>query len=325
MIKYLKLIRIQNLLMVPFTMYLLRYGIIQPILENGYSFALGQQVTLQLSFLHFNLLILINVLLGAAGFVINDYFDRKIDSINRPNQVIIGNTVHRRFAIILHFTLNAIAVLIAGYFSWLFKKPYIVLVYLMISGIFWFYSTTYKKQFLIGNIIVALGTATIPLQLAYFEIIMLLKTYGSAMVAQGLTFKILFYWIAAFGLFAFLTNLIREVIKDMEDFEGDSSYGRNTIPVVLGIKTSKIIVIVLHLATIWLLSYFYFHYITDPISKWYLLFFVAIPLLIVAILITRADTIKHYHMLSQSIKIIMLFGILYAVVAHYLIEFIFKM
>ena len=311
--------------MVPLTMYLLRYGVIEPILEYGYSFALGVDMELQLPFKLFNILIAINMLLGAAGYVINDYFDRKIDSINRPNEVIIGNTVHRRFAIILHFVLNSIAILLAAYLSWYFRKPFILVSYLMIVGIFWLYSTTYKKQFLIGNIIVALGTTMIPLQLAYFEILPLIQTYGTDMIMKGLTFKTLFYWLAAFGLFAFLTNLVREIIKDMEDFEGDSSYGCNTLPVVMGIKASKITVIVLNLVTVWLLTFFYFHYILDPISKWYLLFFVGIPLLLVALLTVWATKVKHYHLLSQAIKVIMLFGILYSLVARYLIQFIFNM
>jgi len=135
------------------TMYLLRYGIIQPLLEYGYSPSLGEPITLQMPNSIFLTLVIINVLLGAAGYIINDYFDRKIDSINRPHKVIIGNTVHRRFAIILHSTLNGIAVLLATYLSWYFKKPLIVVAFIMLGGIYWLYSTTYKKQFLIGNIV----------------------------------------------------------------------------------------------------------------------------------------------------------------------------
>ncbi|MFA6402195.1 MAG: geranylgeranylglycerol-phosphate geranylgeranyltransferase [Salinivirgaceae bacterium] len=325
MIKYLKLIRIQNLLMVPLTMYLLRYGIIEPALTYGYSFALGENMQLQLPFLLFNLLILINMLLGAAGYVINDYFDRKIDSINRPEEVIVGNTVHRRFAIILHFTLNAIAVILSGFLAWHFRKPLILVAYLMIVGIFWLYSTTYKKQFLIGNIIVALGTAMIPLQLAYFELNALIQEYGLAMALQGQSFKVLLYWLASFALFAFLTNLIREIIKDMEDFEGDSSYGCNTIPVILGVKSAKIIISMLSILTIWLLWYFYNSYLNNQISKWYLLFTIAIPLVVVTYFTVTGNSVKRFHYMSQFMKIIMLNGILYSVVTYFLMEYLIKL
>ena len=176
-----------------------------------------------------------------------------------------------------------------------------------------------------GNLIVALGTAMIPLQLAYFDISALIQTYGPAMVAKGLSFKILFAWLATFALFAFLTNLVREMIKDLEDFEGDASYGCNSLPVVLGISATKVVIIALNLLTIGLLTYVYFTYITDPLSKWYLLFLIVIPLLLVSYYLTRAKTQKHFHWLSQAIKLIMLMGILYALVARYLMQFIFNL
>lgn len=325
MIKYLKLIRLPNLLMVPLTMYLLRYGIIKPALDYGYSLSTGETITFQFSDNLFLILVIINILLGAAGYVINDYFDRKIDTINRPSKVIVGQGIHRRFAIILHSVLNGMAIILAGYLSWQLKKPVVIIAYIMISGIFWFYSTTYKKQLLIGNVVVAMGTAMIPLQVAYFDIITLNSAYGELLIMNGLSFKILFYWIAAFAIFAFLTNLLREIVKDVEDFEGDRSYGCNTLPVVVGIKATKILAIVLTLVIVWLLAFVYFKFLNDPISKWYLLFFVAIPLLAVAIFIVKAKTIQHYHKLSWLIKIIMLTGILYAAVAKYIMVYNFTL
>ncbi|MBI9068119.1 MAG: geranylgeranylglycerol-phosphate geranylgeranyltransferase [Salinivirgaceae bacterium] len=325
MLKYLKLIRIHNLLMVPLTMYLLHWGIIEPALGYGYSIALSKVLTSQFTGHLFIVLILINVLLGAAGYVINDYFDRKIDSINRPKKVIVGKTVHRRFAIILHFTLNSIAILLAGYLSWYFKKPAIVIAYIMIAGIFWLYSTTYKKQFLIGNLIVAAGAAMIPFQVAYFELTALNNVYGEFFALNGMSFKVLFYWLSAFSLFAFLTNLIREIVKDLEDFEGDSSFGCNTLPVALGIRTSKIIVSILSLATIGLLAYLFFSFLNDNLSGYYLTIFVSMPLVAVAILILFANKVSHYHKISWLIKIIMLFGIMYAWLARYIMTYNFNL
>jgi len=306
--------------MVALTMYLLRYGIIEPLLEYGYTPSLGEPITLQLPNSLFLLLVIINVLLAAAGYIINDYFDRKIDSINRPQKVIIGNTVHRRFAIILHSTLNGIAVILAAFLSWYFRKPIIVIAYIMLGGIYWLYSTTYKKQFLLGNIIVASVTASIPLQVIYFDLLALNSAYDELLLNNNLSFVVLFYWIAAFALFAFLINLLREIVKDIEDFEGDRSYGCNTLPVVAGMKTSKIVAIVLTFSILWLLSFLYFKFLNDNISKWYLLFTVGVPLLIAALLIARAKTVKHYHNISWLIKLIMLTGVLYAVVAKYIME-----
>jgi 4-hydroxybenzoate polyprenyltransferase len=309
--------------MVPLTMYLLRYGVIKPALDYGYSISLGDSISLQFSDNFFLILVIINILLGAAGYVINDYFDRKIDIINRPDRVIVGNSIHRRFAIILHSVLNGIAILLAAYLSWQMKKPIVIVIYVMISGIFWFYSTTYKKQFLIGNIIVALGTAMIPLQVAYFDIVSLNSAYAELLIANGVSFKILFYLVAAFAVFAFLVNLLREIIKDIEDFEGDRSYGCNTLPIMIGVKYAKIVSVVLVLSTIWLLWYVYQNFLNDPISKWYLLLAVAMPLFVVAGLILRAKTDKHYHILSWIIKMILLTGILYAGIAKYIMVYNF--
>jgi len=310
--------------MVPLTMYLLRYGVIQPALEYGYSFALHTPIQLQLPDLYFAVLVLANMFLGAAGYVINDYFDRKIDSINHPDTVIVGKTVHRRFAIILHFVFNSIGVVLGAILSWYYRKPTILLVYLMIAGIFWLYSIHYKKQFLVGNIIVALGTAMIPLQLVYFDLILLNRAYGSLLLLNGISFMPLFYWIAAFALFAFLVNLIREIIKDIEDYEGDRSYGCNSLPIVIGINKSKGVVVALSLITIALLGFFYFNFLKDPVSKIYLSVAVALPLLFVSVLTIRAKTLKHYHLLSILIKVIMLTGVLYALVAKYLIVYLFQ-
>jgi len=323
MIKYLKLIRLHNLLMVPLTMYLLRYGIIKPALDYGYTFVIGERVFLQFPDNLFLIVVIINMLLGAAGYVINDYFDRKIDAINKPDELIIGKIVDRRFAIILHWVLNGIAIILAGYLSWVMRKPVVLLIYMMIAGVFWLYSTTYKKQFLIGNIVVAMGTAMIPLQLAYFEIISLNQAYGEQLIMHGASFKTLFYWIAAFAFFAFLTNFLREIIKDIEDFEGDRSYGCNTLPVVTGIKTAKIVSIVLVAVIIWFLSFAYYKYLDDPVSKIYLLATVVVPLIAVAVLTAIAKIVKNYATISIIIKIIMLMGVLYAVVAKYIMVYNF--
>lgn len=324
MLKYLKLIRLQNLAMVPVTMYALRYGIIEPALKYGYSLSLSEQLELQFPPKYFLLLVLINVFLGAAGYVINDYFDRKIDTINRPGSVLVGNTIPRRTAITLHFVFNAIAVLISAYLAWQLHKVIVVVIYLAISGVFWLYSTTYKKQFLIGNIIVALGAAMIPLQVAYFEIIMLNRAYGELLLFNGLSFKVLLYWLLAFAFFAFIINLIREIVKDIEDFEGDRSYGCNTLPVVTGITISKSVAFVLMLGTIASIGYIYFSFLNDPLSLWYLAVLVVLPLAISSVLIIMAQKIKHYTVISYIIKLTMLTGVLYSLVARHIMVFNFN-
>lgn len=323
MLNYIRLLRLPNLLMIPLTMYLLRYGIIEPALEYAYSISLQSNMVLQFNDKLFLIVVLINVFLGAAGYVINDYFDRKIDAINRLDKLIIGKSIHRRTAIILHSTLNGIALVLAAYLSWKMRKPTIFIFYGMLSGVFWLYSTTYKKQFLLGNFIVAFFTALVPLQVAYFDIIPLNLEYADILYVNVATFKVLFYWISAFAFFAFLLNFIREIIKDVEDFEGDKNCNCHTLPIAIGVKWTKTIVAALIVGLLISVVLIYFKFLYDPFSKWYLLFTIWLPLIISLILIWKAQSIKNYHHISLLIKLIMLFGVLYALVARQVMIFNF--
>lgn len=322
MLKYLKIIRWPNLLMVPFTMYLIRYCVIQPMLNYQFSFELGTEVCFQLSNTYFLILVLINMLLGAAGYIINDYFDRRIDNINRPETVIVDKVIPRRIAILYHIILDVAALVLAAIFAWHLRMMSILLLYVMIAGIFWLYSTTYKKQLIIGNLVVACGTATIPLQVGIFDFVTLTREYGYEMMIKDLSFMPIVYWVAGFAFFAFLTNLIREIVKDMEDIEGDGNYGCNTLPLVYGIKVSKIVVVGISIATIAALLTVYFCFLREPLSLTYIMLFIVIPFLLVIFLVIRAKELRQYRRVSTIIKIIMLFGVLYSVLARQIMEFV---
>jgi len=308
--------------MVPFTMCLMRYCIVQPMLDYQFSPQLGQQISFQLSNGYFALLVLINMLLGAAGYIINDYFDRHIDRINRPNEVVVGREVPRRAAMVWHIIFDVAALSLAAVFAWHLQMMSVWLLYAMIAGIFWLYSTTYKRQFIIGNLVVAIGTATIPLQVGIFEYLTLTREYGFDMMLKNLSFMPIMYWTCGFAFFAFLTNLVREIVKDMEDLEGDNNYGCNTLPIVYGIRISKIVVIALSVICIALLFGCYYFFLREPLTLFYMLLFIVLPIALVVILIVRADDVKHYHRISTIIKVIMLFGVLYSVLAWQMMKYV---
>ena len=309
MINYLKLIRLPNLLIIILTQYLMRISIIKPIIGLcGFN--------LQMSDFLFALLIISTVCIAAAGYVINDYFDRRIDQINRPREVLIGHKIDRRFAMILHIVLNAIGVFIGFYLAYVVHIYILALVYIVVTGLFWYYSTNYKRQFLIGNIIVAVLAALVPLQVVLYENVLLFKAYNIE-VTQVMT--IIFWWVAAFSFYAFITNLIREIIKDIEDFEGDNAFGRNSIPVVLGVKVSKIIVIILLICTVCALLYTYYFHIRDYYTLIYLLVLIIIPIIGLIIQVIIGKSKSDFKRASVTLKIIMLTGILYALLAQYII------
>lgn len=320
--KYLSVIRWPNLLMVPLTMYLMRYCIVQPMLDYQFSIQLGSQLRLQLSDGYFLVLVMINVLLGAAGYVINDYYDRRIDTVNHPDSVIVGKTLPQRHAIIYHAVLNAVAIVLAAIFSWHLRMFSIILLYVMIAGVFWLYSTTYKRQLIVGNLVVAIGTATIPLQVGLFEYLTLTREYGCDMLFNNLSFMPIMYWMAGFAFFAFITNMIREIVKDMEDLEGDASCGCNTLPMAFGMRVSKIVVVALIIITIAVLVAAYNFYLHESLTFIYMCVFLIVPLAVAAVMTIRASEVKHYHRISTLLKIVMLTGVLYSVLARQIIQFV---
>ena len=315
----LRVVRIKNLLIVVVTQYLIRFFIVQPLL-------LQKGMNLQLSEIHFLFLVLSTVFITAAGYVINDYFDTKTDLINRPETVVVGRTIPRRTAIILHWILNVLGVMFGVIVSFGISKPFLSLVFLFIPGMLWFYSTTYKRQFLIGNIIVSALTALVPLMVLLFELPKLYEAYWQILIFTPSTFNNVVYWVGGYAIFAFLLTLFREIVKDVEDFEGDIEFGRNTLPVVMGVKNTKMVTAGIILFTIVLLTYLFGAKLNflpsgefDYISLLYLLFALVIPMFFLLAKILLADTKKEYHTVSTLSKLVMLSGILYSVVFRFLV------
>lgn len=339
MINFFKLIRLQNLLIIILTQYFIRWFVIFPIM-NFYNYSNDQvkafcpclnflHYQLQFSEINFAFLVLATVLIAAAGYVINDYFDRKTDLVNHPNTVIVDRSVNRRAAIMIHIIFNVFAIVLGTYIS--FRTGHLIfsLIFILITGILWFYSTSYKRQLLIGNFIVAILTFLVPMIVVIYELPVLFNTYGSMECFCKLLvefdvhedFMSLVHTIQltvlAFAFFAFLTTLIREIIKDIEDLEGDQAYGRKSLPVVAGVYFSKLVVIVLTCLTIASLVYIYLRYwVSINITFWYFLFVLVLPLLFLIFKVARAQTKKDFHFAGNLLKIIMLLGLFYSVIIY---------
>jgi len=316
----LSLIRFPNLLIIAFTQFAMRYLIMEPLLPSA-SFSL------QFDNLHFLLLVGATMFLAAAGYIINDYFDTRTDRINKPEKVVVGVRVNRRTAMTMHTVFNIIGIGIGIYLSFYIKVMAMSIVFFLTAGLLWFYSTNYKRQFLVGNLTVAFLTAMVPLIVVLYEIPMLNREYGNIMLQYNSSFNYIFIWVAGFSIFAFVSTLIREIIKDAEDFEGDAAYGMKTLPIVLGTKYTKAVLAILIVFTIVALVFILVKFIMfsgeDPdfISMIYFSAFLILPFFILLTLILIAGNKKDYHRASILIKIIMLSGVLYSAVVYYLIKF----
>ncbi len=320
---FFNLIRWQNLLIVILTMILMRYAVIAPIISK-ISVVLRQgagneiPMVLQFPWYDFLLLVAATVFITAGGYVINDYFDIKTDLINK-GKVIVSTKIPRHQAMMWHNIFNISGVAAGFYISWKAGYVWLGALFLIVSGLLYFYSASYKRQFLIGNIIVAILTAMVPLLVVCYEWPALYKYYTINAVTLP-EFDFILYWVGGFALFAFLTTLIREIIKDIEDFEGDVAYRRNTVPIVIGVRSAKIVSVSLIIITVTLLYLTWYFFINDNITLIYLSSAIVLPLLYVIYKVIISRNRKQLHSASSIMKIVMLTGILYSVVVKVILR-----
>jgi 4-hydroxybenzoate polyprenyltransferase len=319
-IQILRLIRLPNLLMMAFTMVLMRYCIVQP-------FALSIKTSLAFPLSHFILLVFSVGLIAAAGYIINDYFDVQTDQINRPDSVVIGKYISAKSAYNVYIILNTIALGITLYLSIYLKMVKLFAIFPLTMGILWFYSTTYKKQLLVGNILIAAITAGVPFLVPLFEIPPIYHHYSTIFINYKLTLNVVFVWTAMFSFFAFMVNLIRELVKDLEDITGDQETGRTTLPIAFGTKITRVVIAGLILFSIATLSHFFYRYLKtncsgkfDIITFLYFLLLIFLPLIIVAVLIFKAKGQRQYTIVSTLLKVLMLVGVLYAIIVKFNID-----
>ena len=270
---FLRLIRVQNLLIVVLTQFLARLFLVGPKSEIIHSLTDPTIWILSLS----------TVCIAAAGYIINDYFDVKIDLINKPDRVVIGRYLKRRVAMSVHQVLNVIGCLLGLYLSrWVF------LVDVVSVSLLWFYSAQFKRQPLIGNIVISLLTA--------------LSFIVMAVYYRQNTEMLLIY-----ALFSFGVTLVREIIKDMQDKRGDARFGCRTLPIVWGLRRTKYLLYVL--IGVFLISLFF---IADSLHNFRLTFIFGLMLFPIAWLTYRlvlADTRRDFGYLSTLCKLIMLIGV----------------
>jgi 4-hydroxybenzoate polyprenyltransferase len=249
---------------------------------------------------------------------VNDYFDIKIDRINRPEKVIAGRVFHRRTVLLMHVFLTFAGIFTGLFISYIYKKETYALVFMTVPVLLWYYSTTFKKQILIGNLIISLMTALVPYFVVSLEFTALIRAYGEAIVDTDAC-STAWFWTTGFAFFAFINTLVREIIKDMEDEKGDKKEGCRTLPIELGSKNTKILVIALTLFSVvalWALYFVIDQLRNDSVTLLYFLILLTAPFLILAWSILKASNSKDFHRSSQISKIIMLFGILFILVAR---------
>lgn len=299
---FLKLIRPANLLIVAIIQSLLQYKILVPALSQ-----VDKSPLLDVG--HFVLFVLSTLLIAASGYVINDLFDIHTDSVNKSEKQIIGKHISERSGWIFYWILIALGFLISLKIALHIDELPLLLIYPAACFLLYLYSKSWKSQGLIGNIVVAVFSAFVTGILLFAE----RKTIMDLEDSYPEMYSFVIGIFVAYMVFSFLTSLFRELIKDIEDIEGDTSAGHNTLPISIG--KDRAVVVALFYAAMTFLSvvcWIYLQY--DEKGLWmtiYLFFAIAIPLLFIMVKTTKANSSSDFHQISTYTKLIMLAGIIY--------------
>jgi 4-hydroxybenzoate polyprenyltransferase len=271
---FLRLIRIGNLLIMAFTQYLTAVFLIGPK-SDWVKFLKNPELFL---------LVFSSCMIAGAGYIINDYYDVKIDAINKPHKMVIDRIIRRREAILLHFLFSFFGILMATVVS--FKIGFVTL---LAAVLLWYYSNDMKRRAFSGNLAVAALT-------------------GLAVIVVALLYHQNYFLVSVYAIFSIIISIIREIIKDMEDLKGDQTFGCKTLPIILGVRKTKLIVYAF--AFILVIYNFYVAYELNSNVFKGLAYFLTLFAALFSYYLYQADTKKSYSELSFSCKIILLFGVL---------------
>lgn len=304
--KYLKLIRFQNLLLLALMQFIFRYGFLD-----------HQMVVLALDDWHYSLLVLATVLIAAAGYVVNDIFDQESDAINRPKQLVVGKSISEANAYSIYVGLNLVGVGIGFYLSNVIEKPSFATIFIFIAALLYFYATTLKGIVLLGNFVVAFILALSVLIIGVFDL------YPMVFHGNQAQMSVLFSILTDYAVFAFLINFIREIIKDAEDVKGDYNQGIRTLPILFGIeRTAKVIFGLLLIAIVLIIWYINTYLMQNEVysAVIYLLVLVVSPLLYSMVQSWTAKSQKDFSHLSLVLKGVIFFGICSIMIITYSIK-----
>jgi len=286
-------------------MYVLQFKLFSPPPEHQFLFQ-------SISRFNFHLMTLMTLLATASGYIINDWFDYKIDLVNKPNKVIINKKITWRAARRSYLFFVIAGAFISSYLSSKTGLWGITIIYNTVSILLFLYAQFLKRSFFFGNFVVALLCCFVPLLVGYvnFELLQQLH-YG-----DFLTLPKRQHVFFAFVIFSFLITFFREIVKDIEDVEGDKKYLARTIPIALGIRGAKSIAGIMGLFILLglLFSSVFFSFVTS----FNISFFVGVALfLFIAwsiFLLKKAASRTDFGQLSFVLKGCMLLGLLWLIV-----------
>ena len=308
MMQWYKFFRMTNVLIILITFYLIRMLVVVP-------YANAFEVELIFNDWHFMIWVVVTMLSTISGNIINDIYDIEIDQVNKPNKVFINQLISKKNAWRLYFSLNTIAMFLVFwiYFhvDWFLIWMY-PLVFFLAWTVLWLYSYRYKKSVLIGNLIVSVFIAFVPWSVFYPELVNMLN--GTIPYESFFVFTSFIYIF-----FAFISNTLREIIKDIEDKDGDAQFGGKTLPIVYGVRNAKRIGQGFGTLLLGIMCFSIYLLLIEKLnfSAIYGVLVVIFPTIYLLINLEKASEKKRFHQLSQIAKLIMLAGLIFLVVLYF--------
>lgn len=291
---FFNLIRWKNLVMIALAQLLIKYALLEPF-----------DVAITLNGVGFSLLILSTLCLAAAGNIINDIYDVQTDLVNKPEKVVVGKSISEKVAHILFFAFNIIGVGLGFYLSHAIGKSPFFAIFVIISVLLYIYASFLKQMPLIGNIVISILVALSIIIVGIFDLIPAITSSNKE--AQFTFFKI----VLDYALFAFIINLIREMVKDMEDIEGDYKTKMNTLPIAIGRARTRLIIFIISFLPIIAVVYYIVTFLyKQQLAVAYFLVFILAPLIYISLKLHKAETKKNYNHISTVLKYTMFFGML---------------
>lgn len=290
----LNLIRYKNLLLIILVQLLIRFALFEPF-----------QIDVKLNLLGYLLLMLATICIAAAGNIINDIYDIETDTINKPDKIIVGKSISEKTAFNLFIVLNIIGVVLGFYLSHSVGKSPFFSIFVIISVALYVYASFLKRTPVFGNILISILVALSILIVGIFDLL-------PAITEDNRSTQITFFKILIdYAVFAFLINLVREMIKDIEDIDGDYNAQMNTLPIAIGRERAKYVALITSLIPIVAVVYFIVTYLyKQQIAIGFFLVCILAPLIYTSIKIYSATSKRQYHHISTIYKIVMLLGML---------------
>lgn len=300
---FFRIIRWPNLLIIAFSMYLMYDAIVR-------RFMVSDAAQMGMQWQNLFMLITATIFIAAGGYIINDIVDQSADQINKPGKNAIGTIISAKKAKTLYIVITVIGVISGSAVAFSINTAVFSLLFVFTAGLMWFYAKDYQCRPLLGNIIIAILSA-LSFGLVFIVQLLTIKNQTQQIVLKADAFDLALKATLIYTTFAFLTTLIREIVKDIEDYSGDTQVGCNTYAVQYGTKkanTLALIISFLGLATSFFIQWIFY---TNGLMLLFFYFFLIDFLFgLVIYRLSLAKEKKDYSSLSLSIKLLMLTGIL---------------